>query len=633
MPTEVRPTADRRPPLASRAYTRPPLWVLAPLPLEHPARAPVRPRRVRQGSSAAAAAAAPLLGRRPLSPSWTTETSVRAAAPLLGMTAATAAAGEPAPAAAADRRPAAVVIGAGPAGALAALHLARGGYSPVTVIEARAPPPSPIDKGGVAATAAAAAVGAPTDGTPPSPSPTRRSYSIVLNERGLAALADFPGLPAAVAAVGVVITGSCQYGKKGPRVASTSERMANNVSVDRGALVGALYRYATEVAPPGVTGGIDWVWGRRVVGVDWAARVVTSEAATPPAGEQADDAPSLGRIDYPYDLLVVAQGVYSSVRDAAVSAGLLTYTATPDKMEYKIANLGNSTRWHAAPHPPPRSGMWHIFHAHRSTPLMLAPPWVDSAGEPCVRAVVIMSPGGWSRELVTPAAVEALFMDRFPEIWGPGVPPPPAVVSDLLAQPVSVGGVTGVCSRYDLAGGSAVLVGDCAASVWPSLGQGCNLALAGVAALGATLFPPPAALAGTAAPSVDGAATPPSADPPLPPPPEVVADRLAAHTLAWKPNADAAGQVSERGFGGNSRAMTRATTARLAVVAVASRVLSTPGPALMELGNPAVPYATVLRRWLAEEAAVNRVVGGIGVAAVVAAVAWVVPIVLMGGGV
>lgn len=584
--------------------------------------------------------------------------SARAVAPLVEMTATAAAAAassgsRPATTEAAAaaggptvtpaRRPAAVVIGAGPAGALATLHLARGGYSPVTVVEARAPPSPPFDEvgggtavGGTNATAAAAV----TPRRPPDP--PRRSYSIVLNGRGLAALADFPGLPAAVVAVGVAITGSCPYGHKGPRAGSgfLGGGVAN-VSVDRGALVGALHLYATEVAPPGSAGGIDSVWRQRVVGVDWAARVVTAESdAETSAGEKRDGVASGGRVTFSYDMLVVAMGVYSSVRDEAVAAGLLTYEATPDAMEYKIAALGNPASWHspppdpaapppeptpAAPHPRPRSGTWLTFFAHQPAAFLLAPPWVDAAGNPSVRAMVGVSAGGWSQRLTTAVAIEALFVDRFPGVYGPGVPPPATVVADLLAQPVSVGGVTGVCSRYDLAGGTAVLVGDCAASCWPSLGQGCNAALVGVAALGATLFPPP-----PAAPTVletDGAvaATPP-------PPHAVVAARVAAHAASWKPNAGAAGEVSARGFGRNARVMTRPTVARLAAVAVVSRLLGTIGPALMRVGDPAVPYEVVLWRWRAQEAAVNGVAGGVGLATAAAVAAWLVPRLLAAGG-
>ncbi|KAK1858941.1 hypothetical protein I4F81_001540 [Pyropia yezoensis] len=646
--------AGARPTVApsSTPTTRPPLWVLAPPPLYRPARVAWRHRL--------GGAAPPLLFGRRLPPQKrVAKRSARAVAPLVEMTATaaaaaaasagsgpaaaetTAAAGGPAVTAA--RRPAAVVIGAGPAGALAALHLARGGYSPVTVVEARAPPSPPFEEVGRASAVAGADAATAAAATPPRPpDPSRRSYSIVLNGRGLAALADFPGLPAAVAAVGVAITGSCRYGRKGPRAGSGFPGgAAANVSVDRGALVGALYRYATEVAPPGSAGGIDWVWRYRVVGVDWAARVVTAESeAETSGGKTRDGVASGGRVTYPYDLLVVAQGVYSSVRDEAVAAGLLTYEATPDEMEYKIAALGNPAGWHsppprpaapppeptsAAPHPCPRSGTWLTFFAHQPAAFLLAPPWVDAAGYPSVRAVVGVSAGGWSQRLTTVAAIEGLFVDRFPDVYGPGVPPPAAVVEDLLAQPVSVGGVTGVCSRYDLAGGTAVLVGDCAASCWPSLGQGCNVALAGVAALGATLFPPPPAA--PTGPATDGAtaATPP-------PPHAVVAARLAAHTAAWKPNADAAGEVSARGFGRNARVMTRPTVARLAAVAVASRLLGTPGPALMRVGDPAVPYELVLRRWCAQEAAVNGVAGGVGLATAVGVAAWVVPRLLAAGG-
>jgi len=273
----------------------------------------------------------------------------------------------------------------------------------------------------------------------------------------------------------------------------------------------------------------------------------------------------------------------------------------------------------------PRSGLFITFPAHQPAVSLLAPPWADAAGDPAVRAVVATTAGGWSRDLTTADAVARLFTDRFPQVWGPGNPPPPSVVDDLLAQPVSVGGVTGVASRYDLAAGTAVLVGDCAASCWPSLGQGCNAALAGVAALGGALFPelPP----GTPV----AAATVAGRSPPPPPPAEAVAGRLAAFTAAFKPDADAAGVLSERGKGGNARVMTRPAVARLAAVGVASKVLGTPPPALTEVGNADVPYATVLRRWRAEDAVIDGVVAAAAVGAAAVVAAQLVPRLGLGG--
>jgi len=276
----------------------------------------------------------------------------------------------------------------------------------------------------------------------------------------------------------------------------------------------------------------------------------------------------------------------------------------------------------------PRSGLFTTFPAHQPAVSLLAPPWADAAGDPAVRAVVVTTAGGWSRRLTTADAVARLFTDRFPEVWGPGNPPPPAVVDDLLAQPVSVGGVTGVASRYDLASGTAVLVGDCAASCWPSLGQGCNAALAGVAVLGGALFPAVPRGSPVAAASVAGQSPPP---PPPPPPADAVAGRLAAFTAAFKPDADAAGVLSARGMGGNAGVMTRAAMARLAAVGVASKVLGTPPPALSEVGNADVPYATVLRRWRAEDAVVDGVVAAAAVGAAAVVVALLVPRLGLGG--
>lgn len=79
------------------------------------------------------------------------------------------------------------------------------------------------------------------------------------------------------------------------------------------------------------------------------------------------------------------------------------------------------------------------------------------------------------------ADVEELFRTKFPDIFL-DKPVPESVARDLWVQVRNKGGVTTNCSAFH-AGDAVVLVGDSAHSVYPSAGQGCNLALESCAVL------------------------------------------------------------------------------------------------------------------------------------------------------
>lgn len=436
---------------------------------------------------------------------------------------------------ASQRRPSAVVIGCGPVGAYTALHLARGGFHPVTVLEKRSQKLKAKDD--------------PSTGV----NRTRRSYSIVLNRRAIAALSEFDGLHERVLSRGVEITENISFrSKPGDKAPSRRKGDKSGFAVDRLELVMALVEHARDTRLD-----IDFCFQHRVDDVDFEARYVSY---TNEIGKQ--DTIS-------YDLLVVAQGVYSSVRQLAVDRGLIEYTGIPDNKQFKIADIGLSDNWH---HPVQRADKsFIVFAAHEPMICMLCPPQPN----PDKRYGIIVADDGAFEAggcLEDRDAIRRVFAERFPQVFGERNPMTDNFINDLMAQKVSTGGITSVCNRFDIAG-SAVLVGDCASSCWASLGQGFVQGVEGASVLAKCLDS--------------------NLDTPLTR--EQIAVALTKFTIRRKPDADAVGKLSMYAFGRNKRAITIGFVVRLGVLQMAHKLLGTARPALMQLADADVPYSRILK--------------------------------------
>jgi kynurenine 3-monooxygenase len=276
------------------------------------------------------------------------------------------------------------------------------------------------------------------------------------------------------------------------------------------------------------------------------------------------------------------------LRDRAVKRGLLACTGVPDSMVFKIAELGRVDGFFD---PPAASsdandpGLFRTFPSNQPLCSVLAPPRRDGQ----VHAVLVMpAAGGFDKYFHDEASIARSFERFFPFVFGPAGPPP-SVVASLKAQPASTGGVTTCCSRYDV-GEACVIIGDSAHSCWPSLGQSCNAGLESVSVLGAALFS-----------SADGG----------PPVNGALAERLCLYSAVRKPDADAVGQLSERGFGKNSRVLTKRALLRIATMVLLSKLF--PGtpflvPALFDLDKPSVAYAAILRKQQRQDAFVDMCV-------------------------
>jgi kynurenine 3-monooxygenase len=173
-------------------------------------------------------------------------------------------------------RPRAVVVGAGPVGALAALHLERGGYA-VTVFEQR---PAAVREG----------------------RRSRPAYSIVLNERGLAAMSPFPGLREGVAKRAVPITGTCAHLAAGKVRVKLGGPFAGSLSIARDDLVSTLVDY-------GRAHNISYRLDTAVADVDFDARSLRASGVCVDADGDAGTAQRFESVGY--ELCVLAEGVYA----------------------------------------------------------------------------------------------------------------------------------------------------------------------------------------------------------------------------------------------------------------------------------------------------------------------------------
>ena len=111
--------------------------------------------------------------------------------------------------------------------------------------------------------------------------------------------------------------------------------------------------------------------------------------------------------------------------------------------------------------------------------------------------------------------------------------------------------------------------------MWPSLGQGCNVALESCQVL--------AEILATYEGNLEMA--------------------LPAYTTVRKPDTDAIARLSEEGFGNNQRAGTTKFLAKVIMLSLLNKlfpaIFST--PALLQANQPNVGYSTIERQWKIQE--------------------------------
>lgn len=268
-----------------------------------------------------------------------------------------------------------------------------------------------------------------------------------------------------------------------------------------------------------------------------------------------------GETEESFDLLVGADGVFSRVRQAmAEHFEGFAWQQNKDEMTFKLCPLGKAAEL------PGAEDNWdacsHVWPSVQPFTLIASP---NPNGS--LTGILIMPPEGETTfdKIKTEADVEALFASKFPDIFD-SKPLPKDFSRNFLDQKISYGGITTTCSALH-GSDRVVLVGDAAHSVWPSLGQGCNLALESCLVLADILV------------QFDGN----------------LSTALPAYTASRKPDADAIGRMSEAGFGGNKRARNPLFFAKVMALFVLHKLL--PGifgkPATLDMGNPDVRYSEI----------------------------------------
>ena len=450
----------------------------------------------------------------------------------------------------------AVVVGAGPAGSLAALYLANLGWH-VKVYERRTE--------------------AGSDGIRDKGKATTRpdiSYNVVLSPRGMNAL-DGAGVVLPEERI-VRLMGNVRHL---PGAApSMSRQFRGTVAVNRDVLADAIVRTATDKHP----GRIDFTRGVGVTDVDFASRIaVFGPSSSEFQGEEST-------VSEPYDLLVAADGVNSAVRSMLATDGDLTVTQNADEMMFKsvklppqkssLSSTGESSNGKMTMAERTKYKEWtKCFNTWpRGLVSMLAPP--DPAGT--LSAVVIL-PGGahtggeddgkskrWTWDAVNDeASIRSLFADKFPDAFN-GDPVPTEACAQITAQSPRPGGITTICSRLTAKDGSVALIGDAAHSVWPSLGQGANCALETAQYLAAAIESKP----------------------------HDVPSALEYFDAVRTPQVHACGRLSEAGFGGTAkRAGNFLFFAKIGALALLHKTMPFffDKPALANINDPAWAYDDV----------------------------------------
>ncbi len=408
-----------------------------------------------------------------------------------------------------------VVVGGGPTGTLMALYLAKMDWQ-VSVYERRR--------------------------AEPESSGSRRSYNIVLNDRGLRALEQAGvELPSEKR---VILQGNVRHTAKG---ATLSKGFTNSVSIDRYTLAQSLIQEGKHRFPQ----RIQYHFQQTLHQVNLKEKIALFQ------GE-------FGEHQQEFDLLIGADGVFSTVRNA-MEAQIEGFQVQQnrDNMMFKICQLGPAKDLRGA------TETWaDCFHTWGSVqPItLLAPPKADGS----LNGVLILPQEGevTYEQVQTEEAVALLFAEKFPDIFPEldqkGLPS--GFAQDLLAQKAAYGGITTICSGFE-GGDSVVLLGDAAHSVWPSLGQGCNVALESCRIFTETLA------------QAQGDLT--------------VA--LPSYTAIRKPDTDAIARLSEIGFGGNKRAGNILFFTKILALMFLNKLFPMwfQKFALLQIGNPEVPYSQI----------------------------------------
>lgn len=337
-------------------------------------------------------------------------------------------------------KPRAIVCGGGPAGATAAMFLARNGYQ-VDVFESKGEPQSTNIN-------------------------SHRAYMIALTDRGLAALEDL--------GIDISQRSQCDQGKiavhcrLGTWSSSCEER---SVCFTRAALAQMLIDQAREKYPD----SIRFHFNHDCKGVDVANKVVKFEQRHTNA--MANECQSL--VEIPYDLLIGADGVNSMVRASLQKA-------LPDF----CVDIVDSGREYKSFHSLPAAGLQgaqgvecstlHLWPGNNPASMISA----HTAGDGTFSGTLSLRAGEFAG-LYTPSDVASLLRDQFPKLPTEWIEPMARQLDAATSGQASTVGHRVTCSQIH--GPGIVLLGDAAHAVSPVFGQGANSALESCLVLGRAL--------------------------------------------------------------------------------------------------------------------------------------------------
>ena len=287
-----------------------------------------------------------------------------------------------------------------------------------------------------------------------------RTFPISLTERGMKALGQIAGLETAVRAIGLEMGGTIFHQANGKtRVQSRKKPL---VTLDRTNLVITMLEKLTEKYD---NSRFNLHFDLTCTAVDFAAKTITFQNTAPTA------APTTTDLTVDYDLLIGADGARSVVRSYFLNTELFEFEQKYVPTDYKSIILPR----------PDRSLDFNLelgkIHSWRSDDgtfvVLLHQPDGSMSG-------VILFPrqNNEVANLATPEQVQQFFHKHFPEVGQ--MMPASEAEAFMNRSPSRI--LTIRCNRYHH-GDSALIIGDAAHSVSPSIGQGCNAALEDVAIL------------------------------------------------------------------------------------------------------------------------------------------------------